>query len=301
MVAVEASLMSNEHTLCLRQAVNQLEVPTMVDRMTAFVGKPAEMTMKALPIKYQHKLSSSVQRTIEWCFDWVLLTVDTSKQGTKSADMTHRFMAAGTGAVTGFIGGAALLVELPVTTGLLMRTIADIARSEGEDLSDPLARQACVEVLALDPTSVRGDHQGVSAYHMVRNQLANLVADASSFFVQSAAIEAMSTVSGQATAEVAATVASNVVQTRSVSPALVRLMNEIATRFGVTISERVAAGLIPVIGALGGAAVNAAFIQHFQRIAHGHFTVRRLERIYGPHLIANEYDRVWAEVQVKRL
>jgi hypothetical protein len=36
--------------------------------------------------------------------------------------------------------------------------------------------------------------------------------------------------------------------------------------------------LCPVIGALGNAAVNYAFIDDFQEIARAHFTVRRLER-----------------------
>jgi hypothetical protein len=49
----------------------------------------------------------------------------------------------------------------------------------------------------------------------------------------------------------------------------------------VVVSQKLAADVIPVVGALGGAAVNAAFIDHFQMLARGHFTVRRLERIYG--------------------
>ena len=45
-------------------------------------------------------------------------------------------------------------------------------------------------------------------------------------------------------------------------------------------------------GALGGAAVNYAFIDHFQRVARGHFTVRRLERRYGKERIRAEYDLI---------
>jgi hypothetical protein len=49
---------------------------------------------------------------------------------------------------------------------------------------------------------------------------------------------------------------------------------------------------MPVIGALGGAAVNYAFIEHFQDVAWGHFTVRRLERVYGKGLVQKEYERL---------
>jgi hypothetical protein len=60
----------------------------------------------------------------------------------------------------------------------------------------------------------------------------------------------------------------------------------------VVVSQKVAAQAFPVIGALGGAAVNYAFLEHFQDVARGHFTVRRLERIYGKSIIREEYTRL---------
>jgi hypothetical protein len=59
----------------------------------------------------------------------------------------------------------------------------------------------------------------------------------------------------------------------------------IAERFGVVVGEKAAATLVPVVGALGGAAVNVIFIDHFTEIARGHFEVRRLERIYGSRAV----------------
>jgi hypothetical protein len=41
-----------------------------------------------------------------------------------------------------------------------------------------------------------------------------------------------------------------------------------------------------------GASVNYVFIEHFQEIAQGHFTVRRLERVYGKDIIRAEYERL---------
>jgi hypothetical protein len=38
--------------------------------------------------------------------------------------------------------------------------------------------------------------------------------------------------------------------------------------------------------------VNYAFIEHFQEVARGHFTVRRLERLYGKDKIRTEYDQI---------
>ena len=69
-------------------------------------------------------------------------------------------------------------------------------------------------------------------------------------------------------------------------------MTQIASRFGVVVSQKVAAQTVAVVGALGGAAVNLAFTEHFQDVARGHFTVRRLERVYGAEIVRAEYERI---------
>lgn len=74
--------------------------------------------------------------------------------------------------------------------------------------------------------------------------------------------------------------------------AIVRLLAQIGACFGVVVSQKVAAQAVPVIGAIGGAAVNVAFVDHFQTLARGHFTVRRLERIYGPGTVRRAYEEI---------
>ena len=48
----------------------------------------------------------------------------------------------------------------------------------------------------------------------------------------------------------------------------------------------------PSVGAISGALVNLAFTEHFQTLARGHFTVRRLERVYGTYEVRSEYARI---------
>jgi hypothetical protein len=79
---------------------------------------------------------------------------------------------------------------------------------------------------------------------------------------------------------------------REGAPFLIRFLTQIASRFGVVVSQKIAAQTVAVIGAVGGAAVNLAFIEHFQDIARGHFTVRRLERVYGAETVRAEYNRL---------
>jgi len=76
------------------------------------------------------------------------------------------------------------------------------------------------------------------------------------------------------------------------APVINRLVSEVAARFGLVVSERVAASAIPVVGALGGAAVNVVFMNYFQELARGHFAVRRLERLYGADMVQGEYERL---------
>jgi hypothetical protein len=77
--------------------------------------------------------------------------------------------------------------------------------------------------------------------------------------------------------------------TREGAPALVRLISLIAERYSINIGEKAAAQMVPIAGALGGAAINTIFIDHFQDVARGHFAVRRLERRYGRETVQAEY------------
>ncbi|RLE25016.1 MAG: EcsC family protein, partial [Acidobacteria bacterium] len=58
------------------------------------------------------------------------------------------------------------------------------------------------------------------------------------------------------------------------------------------VAEKIVAQGVPVIGAVGGAAINVAFVRHFQAMARGHFVVRRLERSYGEAIIRENYGKI---------
>ena len=68
------------------------------------------------------------------------------------------------------------------------------------------------------------------------------------------------------------------VATNVTAPAVAALSKEIASRFGSIVYEKIAASAVPIASA---AAINVAFMNYFQKIARGHFILRRLERIYG--------------------
>ncbi|PUV03863.1 peptidase, partial [Acinetobacter baumannii] len=73
---------------------------------------------------------------------------------------------------------------------------------------------------------------------------------------------------------------------------LASLIEKVATRFGIVITEKMAAQAAPVIGALAGATLNTMFTDYYQDMARGHFIVKRLERKYGDELIKAEYIKI---------
>lgn len=171
------------------------------------------------------------------------------------------------GGISGFVGVAALPFELPLTTTLLLYSIAEIAREEGEDLSRIDARLACLEVFALGGGGKRMD----VGYYASRALLGRLASEATAVFVERGA-------------------------TRAAGPLMGGFVSEIAARFGIVVSERAVAGAVPVIGALGGAGLNMILATHFHNVARAHFIVRRLERTYGTDRVKRLY-KILAEAQ----
>ena len=252
----------------LRQAVACLEGASFAQRLTDAVGRPVGMLGRTLPQPARRVIAQVSETALRGALRLALRTLDLNTPA-KSANRAHKLALAASGAVGGALGLAALPVELPISTTILLRSIAEIAREEGEDLSAPEAALACVEVFALGGQAA-GESAFESGYFAVRAALAKAVSD-SARFVAAEGVAALP------------------------APVIARLISQVAARFGIVVSEKIAAQAAPVLGAIGGAAVNAAFADHFQTLARGHFIVRRLERRHGASLIAFEYQRLRGE------
>jgi hypothetical protein len=183
-----------------------------------------------------------------------------------ATELKHKLATAVSGAVGGFFGAPALAAELPLTTSIILRSIADIARSEGEDVTAIEVRLACLEVFALGGSSA-ADDASETGYFAVRAGMAKIMADAAKYIAE----RGLAAEGG---------------------PVIARFIAAIAARFSTVVSEKVAAQAVPVLGAVGGASINVLFMNHFQDVARGHFMVRRLERRYGHELVRDEYRRI---------
>src|SRR5690606_13595061 len=234
----------------LEHARYLLEHPGLAARLSNVVGAPIERGIEALPPKVALLINDATRRAIQAALNTALRTMN-GKSVTAPANRLHKLAVIASGATGGAFGLAALALELPVTTTIMMRSIADVARSQGEDLSTPEARLECQHLLALGVPST-DDDDSETGYFTSRAALAQAIHAAAQHISAKG-------VSG------------------SGAPAVLRLLAEVSARFSITVSEKAIAQSIPVIGALGAATLNVLFINYLQDMSQGHFTVRRLE------------------------
>jgi hypothetical protein len=187
--------------------------------------------------------------------------------------LTHKIMVGTSGWIGGAFGFTALPVELPISTTIMLRSIANIARDEGHHLSEMDTRLSCLEVFALGgPTTA--DDASESGYWVVRAALSKAISEAATYLAERGLFEKS-------------------------APAIVRLIATIAARFGVVISEQAAAKAVPILGAASGSVINVLFMDHFQNMARGHFIVKRIEKRYGMDRVREVYASL--ATPVKRL
>ena len=132
----------------LRRAVDCLEDASFAQRLTDAVGRPVGMLSRAMPQSARRAIAHVSETALRAALKLALRTLDLNASA-KPANRAHKLAAAASGAVGGALGLAALPFELPISTTILLRSIAEIAREEGEDLTAPEAALACVEVFAL--------------------------------------------------------------------------------------------------------------------------------------------------------
>jgi hypothetical protein len=201
----------------LRAAVALLENPSFGVKVADFIGTPIERAVALLPASATAVIGSATRKAIQGALKLSLKTLDhhDPKSGAETPAASNWWHAAAT-ATTGAVGGAfgllALTIELPVSTAIMMRSMADVARSEGADLQDIEVQLECVQVLAFGGGSSSDDGAEVG------------------YFV---AREAMS----KAVSKAAAHIGRNGLE-KETAPAIVRLISLIAKRYSINVTEK---------------------------------------------------------------
>ena len=240
----------------LKRAKTLLENPGLAIKLSKLLGMPLEKTLENLPAKWNQRVEKIIRVSLKKAIDTAVSSLK-AEPGKTSSDKWHKLSVAVTGGLGGIFGLAALSVELPLSTTIIMRSIADIARSEGENIQEEDSRKACLEVFALGGTSTEDD-AAEFGYYGVR---AGLAYSAKGITEKGAAL-------------------------------LVQFIGVVARRFSSSVMQKLSAQAVPIVGAAGGAIVNTIFMHHYQDMARGHFIVRRLERKYGAETIQELYKTV---------
>jgi hypothetical protein len=247
----------------LARARRLLSKPGLAAKITHAIGVPLDRGIALLPAEVKSAIDASANKAIASAAAAAFATMDTGALGAVASNRLHKFMAAGVGALGGLFGLPALVIELPLTTSIILRSIADIARSEHANLHDPQTRVECLSVFALGGPGSEDD-AAESGYYAVRIALANSVSEVAQFIAARSGAEAG-------------------------APAVTNLVAKVSARFGPQVTQKIAAQAAPILGAAGGAFVNRLFISHYQDTARGHFIVKRLEATYGQEAVQHAY------------
>jgi hypothetical protein len=238
-----------------------LENPSFTVRLSKLIGAPIDAAMAMIPKPVHEKINLLANAALSRALQ-VAIATTRSRAKTPSTGF-HKILAGASGGIGGAFGVAALAVELPVSTTIMLRSIVEIARSEGHDPALMETKLDCLAVFALNGAK-NANNPNEAAYWVARLALQQSLTDAATFLAGKTVVD------------------------RS-SPAVARLIGTIAARYGVLISEEAAAKAMPILGAVGGSVVNVIFMDHFQHMAHGHFIIRRLEKRYGVDEVRRQY------------
>lgn len=250
----------------LKSAVKDLEGRNFAAKLADYAGMPVNRVLGFLPKAVNRQIGGIVRNAVMKGLEVAVDTLDETPPRTPSIGFSS-FLAGVTGGVGGLFGFGALAVELPLTTTFMLRAIAEIAQHQGDDLSTIEARLACLEVFAYGAKR-NGENVDVG-YYATRALISSYTHHVAALVLERGTLDAS-------------------------APVVASFISEIVSRFGLLISDRVAASALPVLGAVGGATVNMIFMDHFQRIAQGHFALRRLERTYGSATIRHRYNELVA-------
>ena len=263
--ALQAITMNGDDVIELRNAKFILENPGMAAKITSMIGSPIEKGLEKLPENWSSKINDITRAALIKAINIAISTVgkNTDAKPGKAANKWHKLAVATTGGVGGTFGLSALAIELPISTTIMLRSIADIARSEGEDVTTLQTKMACMEVFALGGNSATDDATE-SGYFATRAALSQTIKKSVDHVMTRGLVE-------------------------EGAPMLVQLIIRVADRFSIQVTQKAASQLLPAIGAAGGAIINLMFIEHFQDMARGHFVIRRLERKYGMTLVESTY------------
>lgn len=298
MTQIESQNLNANDLEFLDEAAKFFENPGLVAKGLAWAGKPVENMHDRLPKRVQTTIANVSERAIQKALIAAVKTIpdqigkpenitrEDREEASLLSSRVHRGLTTFTGAVGGLIGLPALAIELPITTVLILRAISEQAKLFGHDLSNLETRLECLMVFTMGvPNSEKmilsegfeapreGERKSVTNYFMTRASFLGVLRRAAGTAGAFTAKELLVSVE------------------KGTAPIIARLVSGVAQKFQVRVSQKFLAESIPLVGAIGGGALNYAFTDFFVTAARFHFGIRRLEKLHGETIVQDYLRR----------
>ena len=239
----------------LAQAKSLLVDDTLSRRFSQFFGDPLDMPFRLLPESFEESLTKKLETVL---VKWISTVSGVVHGGhsVRSAPVTHRIVGAALGAAGGTFGLPGFLVEVPATVSLLLKSMLEVAAAEGMDPRSGETQLLCLLLLAHDDEINLSDQ--LTFFQSLDTQVQNLQVSVSN---------------GNTSAE---GVSREVVQ---------NILRLVAVKFRVNMARKALVQSIPGVGAMTGAAINAAFIAYYQNLTRAYFMMRTLKNRYDWNVV----------------
>ncbi len=153
-----SGLSDEEFTELKHIARAYLDATGLFMKIADLTGKAVEAALRELPAAVKAKIEELAHFALKKAYDAALWSDRKSFRNSSwiesvlawaNSEAWHHAAVAVTGALGGIGGAATMVVELPVTTALILRSVQQIAISYGKDPSDSEVREQCIAVFAL--------------------------------------------------------------------------------------------------------------------------------------------------------
>src|SRR5215831_1164729 len=165
--------MTPDDLAALKRSVEALEHPSFAARLANMVGKPIELVEQALPPFAASAIATATSKALEAAMHVAVRTLQ--REPHAGSRGLHKILATASGAAGGAFGLTTLPIELPISTIIILRSIMDIAKSEGEDRSDDASESGYLAVRAALANSVTQSARFIAEHGVSRESAPALV------------------------------------------------------------------------------------------------------------------------------